>query len=313
VLRKYVPSGSEVVVGYPLPDGVPCRCGATGCVGVSNAAGWVSDQIGRLIDEADLRAMVFDRDRYRGFCSALRPLREKFRSFGGIDPRPFDGITKSDGLIWVYSISDGEVARTLDMSRRLDDARQELHDKRGWPRGAGLGAIAALVDREPDHSETVGDVRWFRDVLIRALAEVFQGVEDRGRFVTAAVLACVAGYTGMIIGSGAKVEWSLTPKVAHIANIVAAEIAGLTGRVFPDVELGPPSILKSALAWGRDDAFLPPRGHGAMRRDLESLAGLGYSGLACAVRLQMWSEGSRYSGGAGGYPRSQEISASGDV
>jgi hypothetical protein len=313
VLRKYVPTGGEVLVGYPLPDGVPCRCGATGCVGMADAAGWVSDQIERLIGEADLRAMVFDRDRYRGFCSVLRPLRERFRSFVGVDPRPFEGITKSDGLIWVYSISDGEVTRTLEMSRRLDEARRALHDKRGWPHGAGLRTIAPLVDGEQDHGDTVVAVKGFRNVLIQALAETFQGVEDRGGFVTAAVTACVAGYTGMIIGAGAKVGWSLTPKLAHIANIVAAEIAELTGRGHPDVEPGPPSILKTALAWGRDDAFLPPGRHGAMRRDLESLAGIGYSGLACAVRLQMWSEGSRYSGGAGGYPRCQEITAAENV
>jgi hypothetical protein len=313
VLTRSVPEGADLVVMYPLPDGVPCKCGAEGCIGPAEAADWVSSRISELFEEEDLPAMACDRAAYRRFKDTLLPFKEKFRSLGVADCRPFDGITKCDMLSRVFEVGAEEVRCTLELSDLLRGCRRELHESMGWARWASWGEIATSLSKAADLDEAVGAVRLLVDAVTPVLEEARGRGLDGGGFLSVAVGACVAGYVGALRSAGASLGRPMGRKVRGLSHVVANECRAALGLAEVLVDEEDLSLWKAALAWGGCGSFIPPGKHEASREDVVAISKLGAQGLACAVRLQMWSSGRKYFGGLGGDPSRTPALTLGDV
>jgi hypothetical protein len=256
----------------------------------------------RAIDAADLPAMAQDRAEYRRLRAALAPLKERFRSLGIADPRSFDGVQKCDAIIRMFDVGLEEVSATLELSRLLRRSSRGLHGALGWPDWTSPSAVAGILSKQSDNGGVVLAVQKMFDEVVLALKDAEARDLDKWGFLSAAVGAFLAGYVGALRSVGSSIDRRMSRRTRDLSYVVAAECKRALGRdPGPDLEreLG---LWSWALVWGGRGNFLPPDRHGATPADIEAISKLGNAGIACAVRLRMWSDGTRYSGGSGGLP-----------
>jgi hypothetical protein len=300
VLSKDTPAGSDLIVIYPLPDGVACRCGARGCVGAVEAAEWISGELAKIIDAADLREMARDRVKYRDLRAGLFPFKERFRKLGINDPRPFDGILKCDLLTRMFDVGLEEVAGTLELSELLLRSSRKLHRTMGWPDWAPPPTVAGILSKQSDNGGVVLAVQQMFDEINLALGDAVARDLDKWNFLSASVGAFLAGYVGALRSVGSSIGRRMSRRNRGLSVVVAADCRRALGRDPGPVQAEDLGLWAYALRWGGRGTFLPPGRMDATESDIEAISGLGNAGIACAVRLRLWADGSRYAGGSGG-------------
>jgi hypothetical protein len=160
--------------------------------------------------------------------------------------------------------------------------------------------VAGILSKQSDNGGVILAVQQMFDEVTFALKDAVARDLDKWEFLSAAVGAFLAGYVGALRSVGSSVDRKMSRRNRGLSYVVAADCRRALGQdPGPDLteDLG---LWAYALRWGRRGTFLPPGKMDATDADVEAISGLGNAGIACAIRLRLWSDGSRYSGGSGG-------------